>query len=34
MVGNQLMKVDKSVLVSYWRHTTLELFKYLYFERI
>ena len=34
MVGAQLMKTSKSTFIRYWHHTSLNLFKYLYYERI
>ena len=34
MVGAQLQKTPKSTYISYWHHTSLNLYKYLYYERI
>jgi len=34
MIGGQLARTPKSTYVRFWHHSTLALFKYLYFERI
>ena len=34
MVGNKLRATPKSTYIKFWHHTTLALFKYLYYERL
>ena len=34
MVGAKLRQTPRSTYIRYWHHTTLQLFKYLYYERI
>ena len=34
MVGCQLQKTPKSTYIRYWHHTSPNLYKYLYYERI
>jgi len=34
MVGAKLKKTPKETYIRYWHHTTLNLFKYLYYEKI
>ena len=34
MMGAKLKQTPKSTFIKYWHHTTLHLFKYLYYERI
>ena len=34
MVGSKLRQTPRSTYIRYWHKTTLQLFKYLYYERI
>ena len=34
MVGERLSKIPYGTRVKYWHHTALNLYKYLYFEKI
>ena len=34
MVGAKLKQTPRSTYIRFWHHTTLNLFKYLYYERI
>ena len=34
MVGERLYEVPKSTYIRFWHHSALELFKYLYYQRL
>ena len=34
MVSSKLSSIPRETRVRYWHHTTLELYKYLYFKRL
>ena len=34
MVGSRLQKATRSTYMRFWHKTTLELYKYLYYERL
>ena len=34
MIGRRLQEIPRSTCVKFWHHTTLHLFKYLYYEKL
>lgn len=34
MVGARLAAIPRSIFVRYWHHAALQLYKYLYYERL